>query len=90
MAHTKALGTTKLGRDSRAQRLGVKVHDGGKIKIGQIIIRQRGSKYLAGKNVLKGKDDTLFAKVDGVVKFGTKTKVCFDGSKRTATIVNVV
>lgn len=90
MAHTKALGTTKLGRDSRSQRLGVKVHDGGKVIAGQIIIRQRGSKYLAGKNILIGGDDTLFAKKEGVVRFSTKTKLRFDGSKRTATVVNVV
>ena len=90
MAHTKALGTSKLGRDSRAQRLGVKVQDGGKVIAGQIIIRQRGSKYLAGKNISVGGDDTLFAKKAGVVRFTTKTKLRFDGSKRKATVVNVV
>ena len=90
MAHTKALGTSKLGRDSRAQRLGVKVQDGGKVIAGQIIIRQRGCKYLGGKNILKGGDDTLFAKKEGVVRFGTTRKTCFDGSKRKITVVDVV
>jgi len=90
MAHTKALGSTKLGRDSRAKRLGVKIQDGGKVTVGQIIIRQRGSKYLAGKNVRKGGDDTLYAGKDGLIKFGIKTKIRFDGSKRKATVVAVV
>ena len=90
MAHTKALGSTKLGRDSIAKRLGVKINDGQKAMTGQIILRQRGTKYLPGQNVLQGGDDTLFAKKDGVVKFTQKTKTKFDGSPRRATVVNVV
>ncbi len=90
MAHTKALGSTKLGRDSRSKRLGVKIQDGGKVMAGQIIIRQRGSKYCAGKNILRGGDDTLYASKDGLVKFGTKMKTRFDGSRRRATVVAVV
>ena len=90
MAHTKALGSTKLGRDSIAKRLGVKLNDGQKVAVGQIIIRQRGTKYLPGTNVLKGGDDTLFAKITGTVKFSSKTKTKFDGSPRKATMVSVV
>jgi large subunit ribosomal protein L27 len=89
MAHTKALGTSKLGRDSRAKRLGVKVQDGGKVIIGQILIRQRGTKYLAGKNTKRGGDDTIFAMKAGVVKFSTKIKTRFDGNKRRVTVVAV-
>lgn len=90
MAHTKALGSTKLGRDSIAKRLGVKINNGQKVMTGQIILRQRGTKYLQGDNVLKGGDDTFFAKKDGVVKFASKTKTKFDGSSRRATIVSVI
>ncbi|MCL4405071.1 MAG: 50S ribosomal protein L27 [Patescibacteria group bacterium] len=90
MAHTKAGGSTKLGRESAAQRLGVKLHDGEKVTPGQIIVRQRGSHYLAGKNVNVGSDDTLFAAKAGVVKFTTKKKVCFDRSIRYAKTVSVI
>lgn len=90
MAHTKALGSTKLGRDSRAQRLGVKVQDGQPIGVGEILIRQRGSKYLAGKNVKQAGDDTLYAMKDGVVKFSRKMKSRFDGSRRSVTVVAVL
>jgi large subunit ribosomal protein L27 len=89
MAHTKALGSTKLGRDSRSKRLGVKVQDGQKIMIGQIIIRQRGTKYSPGTNVRRAEDDTLYAAKTGTVKFTTKMKTRFDGTKRRATIVHV-
>ena len=89
MAHTKAIGSTKLGRDSIAKRLGVKMQNGQKITVGNIIIRQRGTKYLPGSNVLRGADDTLYASKDGVVKFATKTKTRFDGNRRKATIVHV-
>jgi len=89
MAHTKALGSTKLGRDSRSKRLGVKIQDGQPIAAGQIIIRQRGTKYLAGANVLRGGDDTLYAAKAGVIKFYRKTKTKFDGARRTATVVAV-
>jgi large subunit ribosomal protein L27 len=90
MAHTKAIGSTKLGRDSISKRLGVKVQDGQKISVGQIIIRQRGTRYLPGKNVKRGSDDTLFASKNGVVKFLSKTKTKFDGSRRKAKLVNVI
>ena len=70
MSKTKGGGSTRNGRDSNAQRLGVKVFDGGKVQAGSIIMRQRGTKFQPGQNVGKGADDTLFATADGVVKFG--------------------
>ncbi len=69
MAHKKGLGSSKNGRDSNAQRLGVKVFGGQLVSGGSIIVRQRGSRMKAGPNVGMGKDDTLFAKVPGVVEF---------------------
>ncbi len=90
MAHTKSGGSTKLGRDSASQRLGVKVSDGGKIKTGEIILRQRGSKYLEGKNVKRGGDDTLYAGKTGLVKFTSTRKTRFDGTKRNVKVVNVI
>ena len=90
MAHTKSLGSTKLGRDSAAQRLGVKKNHNEPIGAGEIIIRQRGSKYLAGVNVRMGKDDTLYAATGGIVQYKTKHKICFDGSRRSAKMVSVV
>lgn len=72
MAHKKAGGSSRNGRDSEAKRLGVKVYGGELIPAGSIIVRQRGTKFHAGENVGMGKDHTLFAKVNGVVKFETK------------------
>lgn len=72
MAHKKGMGSTKNGRDSRSKRLGVKASDGQVVTAGSIIIRQRGTRIHPGLNVGIGGDDTLFAKVDGVVKFGRK------------------
>jgi large subunit ribosomal protein L27 len=69
MAHKKGLGSSKNGRDSNAQRLGVKVFGGQCILGGGIIVRQRGTPHKAGANVGRGKDDTLYAKVSGVVRF---------------------
>ena len=69
MAHKKGQGSTRNGRDSNAQRLGVKVYGGQVIRPGGIIIRQRGTKVHPGRNVERAKDDTLFALVEGVVKF---------------------
>ena len=67
-AHKKGVGSSKNGRDSESKRLGVKSADGQFVLAGNIIVRQRGTKIHPGENVGKGKDDTLFAKVDGVVK----------------------
>lgn len=76
MAHKKAGGSTKNGRDSNAQRRGIKVYGGQAVRSGNIIVRQVGSTFHAGENVGRGKDFTLFAKADGVVKFSNlgKTK----------------
>lgn len=72
MAHKKAGGSTRNGRDSESKRLGVKIYGGQVIKSGSIIIRQRGTRVHAGVNVGCGRDHTLFAKADGVVKFEIK------------------
>ncbi|CAI8384303.1 MAG: 50S ribosomal protein L27 [Porticoccaceae bacterium] len=72
MAHKKAGGSTRNGRDSESKRLGVKVFGGEKINAGSIIVRQRGTKLHAGENVGMGKDHTLFAKANGVVEFVQK------------------
>ena len=69
MAHKKGLGSSKNGRDSNSQRLGIKVFSGELVTGGSIIVRQRGTRYKPGKNVGLGKDDTLFAAVTGVVEF---------------------
>jgi large subunit ribosomal protein L27 len=69
MAHKKGLGSSRNGRDSNSQRLGVKVYGGTYVTAGSIIVRQRGTRYVPGKNVGKGKDDTLFALVSGHVNF---------------------
>ena len=74
MAHKKAGSSSRNGRDSHAQRLGVKIYGGQAIKTGQIIVRQRGTHITPGDNVGRGKDDTLFALADGVVQFKKGTK----------------
>lgn len=74
MAHKKGVGSSKNGRDSNPQMLGVKRYDGQVVNAGSIIVRQRGTRIHPGLNVGKGNDDTLFAKVDGKVKFETKGK----------------
>ncbi len=89
MAKTKSAGTAKLGRDSLPKYLGIKLFEGEKAKPGQILIRQRGTKFLPGKNVKRGTDDTLYALREGVVKFSTKRKKSFDNSQRIAKVVNV-
>ncbi|MEM8503327.1 MAG: 50S ribosomal protein L27 [Cyanobacteria bacterium P01_D01_bin.1] len=74
MAHKKGTGSTRNGRDSNAQRLGVKKYGGESVIAGNILVRQRGTKYHVGENVGIGGDDTLFALIDGVVKFERKGK----------------
>ncbi|TRZ64120.1 MAG: 50S ribosomal protein L27 [Spirochaetia bacterium] len=90
MAHTKSGGSTKLGRESASKRLGVKRQDGQEVKAGEVLIRQRGTKYLAGLNVGKGKDDTLYAMKPGAVKFASKIKTKFDGNKRNVKVISVI
>lgn len=72
MAHKKGLGSSKNGRDSESKRLGVKRHDGQFVTAGSIIVRQRGTPLKPGLNVGRGRDDTLFSKVDGQVRFQTR------------------
>ena len=90
MAHKKSAGTTKNGRDSNPKYLGVKVSDGDLAQAGSVIIRQRGTDVLAGKNVSMGKDHTLFALTTGTVKFGTKRKMHFDNKISVKKTVSVV
>lgn len=90
MAHTKSLGSTKLGRDSESKRLGIKINHGQTAKAGEIILRQRGNRYLSGKNVRRAGDDTLYAGVTGVVQYKQTKKTNFDGNRRYAKIVSVV
>ena len=89
MSKTKQGGSSRLGRDSASQRLGIKISGGQKVKVGMIIIRQRGTKYLPGKNVKLGSDDTIYSLKDGVVRFASKNKNLFDGSQRLAKVVSV-
>ncbi len=74
MAHKKGVGSSRNGRDSNSQRLGVKKFGGQTVKAGNILVRQRGTKFHPGNNVGKGSDDTLFALVDGVVSFERKDR----------------
>lgn len=90
MAHTKSAGAGKYGRDSQPKYLGVKKSDGERVKIGDIMIRQRGTKFMAGAGVKRGGDDTLYAIREGTVKFSDARKIRFDGSRRAAKIVSVV
>lgn len=89
MAHTKAGGSTSLGRDSQSKRLGIKCYGGQVIQAGNIIVRQRGTKFHAGKNVKHGADDTLFAACNGVVKFSIRKVKNFTGRLVTRKFVNI-
>lgn len=90
MAHTKAGGSTANLRDSNPKYLGVKRADGQKVATGEIIVRQRGTKIMAGKNIGIGKDHTLFAMADGIVKFRSARKGNFDGTISRRQVVDVV
>ncbi len=90
MAHTKAIGTTRNGRDSQPSYLGVKLSDGQIAKIGNIIIRQHGTKFLSGPGTRLGTDYTLYAVLAGQVKFTTKRKTGFNGARRIVKVVSVV
>ncbi|MDR3519940.1 MAG: 50S ribosomal protein L27 [Candidatus Pacebacteria bacterium] len=89
MAHRKAGGTAKNLRDSNPKYLGIKLADGQMAHPGSIIVRQRGTPIMAGNNVSMGKDHTLFALKDGVVKFGSKRKISFNGKTSVKKTVNV-
>lgn len=90
MAHKKAGGAVRGNRDSESKRLGVKKYGGQVVQPGNIIIRQRGTKFIPGLNVKIGKDDTLYAAAAGKVQFKTKRKIKFDGSQRWVKVVEVV
>ncbi|MFA5127526.1 MAG: 50S ribosomal protein L27 [Patescibacteria group bacterium] len=90
MSHKKAGGSTRLGRDSEAKRLGVKVHDGQIIKPGMIIVKQRGTRIHPGKNVGRGTDDSLFSLANGKVKFSDRKRKRFDGAMKMTKFVSVV
>ncbi len=89
MAHKKAGGSTGLGRDSNPKYLGVKIADGQTAYSGNVMVRQRGTKIRPGRNVKRGKDDTLVALIDGVVKYTKKKVVMFDGNLRQKTFAHV-
>jgi len=88
MATTKATGVTKLGRDSLPKYLGIKLFAGQIAKVGQILVRQRGTKFMAG-NVKRAGDDSLYALKEGIVRFSKKRKKGFNNSQRIVNIVNV-
>jgi large subunit ribosomal protein L27 len=90
MAHTKAGGTAKNLRDSNPKYLGVKRSDGASVATGEVIVRQRGTKILPGRNIGIGTDHTLFSLVTGIVKFRTTRKTDFDGRSNRRRIVDVV
>lgn len=90
MSHVKAGGTAKNLRDSNPKFLGTKLYDGQQAGTGSIIVRQRGTKILAGKNVAVGKDHTLFALKEGTVKFTEQRKKRFDGSIKRLKVANVI
>lgn len=89
MAHKKAGGSSRNGRDSNGQRLGIKRFGGETVQAGMILVRQRGTKYRPGKNVGLGKDHTIFALVDGAVSFGEVRRERYDGRTYRRTVVNV-
>ena len=89
MAHKKAGGSTRLGRDSESKRLGVKIFGGQKARSGQIIIRQRGTKYHAGNNVRQGGDDTLYAASEGMVMFTRRQGKDLTGKLKQRVFVSV-
>lgn len=90
MAHKKAGGSTSWGRESQSKRLGVKLFEGQTVNAGNIIIRQRGTKFHPGNNVRRGEDDTLYAATDGFIHFARMKKKKFDGSLKLTSIVHVV
>lgn len=90
MAHTKAGGSTQLGRDSQSKRLGIKIFGGQPATTGSIIVRQRGTQFRAGKNVKRTSDDTLMAMTNGIVQFATRKIRRFNGKLKIAKIVNIL
>lgn len=90
MAHKKAGGSTSLGRDSQAKMLGIKLSHGQATKPGQIIVKQRGTKYYPGNNVKRAGDDSLISLINGIVQFSKRKMRRFDGNLKLRTIVSVI
>jgi len=90
MSHKKAGGSSKNGRDSKSKRLGVKLYEGQQITAGNVLVRQKGNKYFAGENVGTGKDFTLFALKDGILKFTEKRQKKYDGRVFKNRMVHIV
>ncbi len=90
MATSKSKSASGQNQGSKPKYLGVKLYDGQKVKPGQVIIRQRGTKFMPGKNVKKGRDDTLYSVTEGVIRFQTKRIRGFDDRPRKKKIVNVI
>ena len=90
MAHTKAGGSTQNSRDSQPKYLGIKLYAGERAQAGSILVRQRGTKFTVGAGVKMGKDNTIYAVRIGVVKYETKRKSNFDGTKKTVHRVSVI
>lgn len=89
MAKTKSAGSTKLGRDARPKYLGLKVTAGQIVRPGMVLIRQRGTKFRAGKDIQRGADDTLYAVRAGVIRFKTKRIKHFDGTRKESKIIYI-
>ncbi|HUO75314.1 MAG TPA: 50S ribosomal protein L27 [Candidatus Paceibacterota bacterium] len=90
MAHVKAIGAGKYGKDSRPKYRGVKLFDGQEAKVGSILVRQTGSSFRAGDGVRTGSDYTLYAIRDGLVKFSTTKKAAYDGRQRVVKLISVL
>jgi len=90
MAHVKSGGSTKLGRDSNAKRLGIKKFEGQTVETGNVLIRQRGTKWHPGLNTKLGCDDTIYALINGVVKFSNKRKKTFTGKTKKISVINII
>lgn len=90
MATSKSTGASRLGRDSGPKYLGLKVGNGESVKPGQILVRQRGTNFVAGRNVKMGGDNTLFSIVTGTVQFISKQKTRYDNSSRMVKVVEVI
>lgn len=90
MSHKKAGGSTKNGRDSKAKRLGVKVFGEQKVTAGAIIVRQKGTKFFPGENAGMGRDHSIFAKIDGIVRFTEKKMKKYDGRVFKNKLINIL
>lgn len=90
MAHKKAAGSVKNNRDSKSKRLGVKVFGSEKVVKGEILVRQRGTKFHAGQNVKRAADDSLISLTDGILEFVKKKVIAFNGNLKRRTFLNIV